>query len=48
MIDIKEGDIVLDVGCGIGVLEGYFLKKVGKSGKIVVVDIFEKMIEKVK
>ncbi|AEM72812.1 Methyltransferase type 11 [Caldicellulosiruptor acetigenus 6A] len=48
MTDIKEGDTVLDVGCGTGVLEGYLLKKVGKSGKIVAVDISEKMIEKAK
>ncbi|WPX08535.1 class I SAM-dependent methyltransferase [Anaerocellum danielii] len=45
---LKEGDTVLDVGCGTGVLEDYLLKEVGKSGKIIAVDISEKMIEKAK
>lgn len=45
---IKEGDIVLDLGCGAGFDCFLAAKKVGKSGKVIGVDMTEKMIEKAK
>lgn len=45
---IKEGDIVLDLGCGAGFDCFLAAKKVGKSGKVIGVDMTEEMIEKAK
>jgi arsenite methyltransferase len=45
---IKEGDVVLDLGSGAGFDAFLAAKKVGKSGKVIGVDITEKMIKKAK
>ena len=45
---IKEGDTVLDLGCGAGFDCFLAAKKVGKSGKVIGVDMTEKMIGKAK
>ncbi|MGI6577982.1 MAG: class I SAM-dependent methyltransferase [Eubacteriales bacterium] len=42
---VKEGDIVLDVGTGTGVLIPYLYKRISDTGKIVAVDVADKMIE---
>lgn len=47
-IQLKNGDKVLDVGCGTGVLIEYILKFVGQQGSYLGVDISSKMIEKAK
>ena len=45
IIQIKDGSKVLDVGTGTGVLTPYLSRCVGKLGRIIAVDIAEKMIE---
>jgi len=48
MGEIKEGDVVLDLGSGAGFDCFLAAKKVGDSGKIIGVDMAEEMIEKAK
>ncbi len=43
---IKEGDVVLDLGCGAGFDCFLASKKVGKGGKVIGVDMTEEMIKK--
>jgi len=45
---IKEGEIVLDLGSGAGFDAFLAVQKVGKTGKVIGVDMTEKMIEKAK
>jgi ArsR family transcriptional regulator len=46
--EIKKGDVVLDLGSGAGFDAFLALQKVGKNGKVIGVDMTEKMIEKAK
>jgi len=43
---IKQGDIVLDLGCGAGFDCFLASKKVGENGKVIGVDMTEEMIKK--
>ena len=45
---VKEGMIVLDVGCGSGLFSIEMSKMVGKSGKIIAADLQEGMLQKLK
>lgn len=45
---IKEGDIVLDLGCGAGFDCFLASKRVGKTGKVIGVDMTAEMIKKAK
>lgn len=45
---IKEGDVVLDLGSGAGIDCFLAAERVGKSGKVIGVDMTEEMIEKAK
>lgn len=45
---IKEGDTVLDLGCGAGFDCFLASKKVGKTGKVIGVDMTEEMIKRAK
>ncbi len=45
---IKEGDVVLDLGCGAGFDCFLALEKVGKKGRVIGVDMTEEMIKKAK
>lgn len=45
---IKEGDTVLDLGCGAGNDVFVALTKVGKTGKVIGVDMTQEMIDKAK
>lgn len=44
-LGIKAGSIVLDVGTGTGVFLPYLLNGVGKSGRIIALDIAEEMLQ---
>ena len=45
---IKQGDMVLDLGCGAGFDCFLASKRVGKDGKVIGVDMTEEMIGKAK
>ncbi|KKR23323.1 MAG: UbiE/COQ5 methyltransferase, partial [Candidatus Yanofskybacteria bacterium GW2011_GWD2_39_48] len=45
---LKEGDIVLDLGSGVGIDSILAAKKVGNSGKVIGVDMTEEMVVKAK
>jgi demethylmenaquinone methyltransferase/2-methoxy-6-polyprenyl-1,4-benzoquinol methylase len=44
LIGLAEGDSVLDVGTGTGILVPYLMERIGPSGSIVAVDIAEEML----
>lgn len=44
--NIKEGDIVLDLGCGAGFDTFLAAKKVGENGKVIGLDMTEEMVTK--
>lgn len=44
LVDLKPGDTVLDLGCGTGVMIPFYLA--AQAGKIVAVDVSEKMVER--
>ncbi len=46
--NIKEGDVVLDLGCGAGIDCFLAAKKVGEHGRVIGVDMTEEMVEKAK
>ncbi|MBU4453196.1 arsenite methyltransferase, partial [Patescibacteria group bacterium] len=46
--EIKEGDVVLDLGCGAGFDVFLAQRKVGSKGKVIGVDMTEEMITKAK
>jgi len=46
--DLKEGDVVLDLGSGAGFDSFLAAKKVGASGKVIGVDMTEEMVNKAK
>jgi len=43
-LEIAEGDRILDVGTGTGVMIPFLLERIGKEGKITAVDIAENML----
>ncbi len=45
-LDIKPGSIVLDVGTGTGVFIPFLQREIGKSGRIIALDIAEKMLRR--
>ncbi|HEY9161678.1 MAG TPA: class I SAM-dependent methyltransferase [Desulfomonilia bacterium] len=42
---VKEGDTAVDIGCGIGYFTIPLARMVGKSGKVIAVDLQEKMLK---
>jgi ubiquinone/menaquinone biosynthesis C-methylase UbiE len=42
---ISPNDVVLDFGCGVGLLEDFILPKLSENGKVVGVDIGKELIE---
>ena len=47
-LSIKPGSTVLDVGTGTGVFIPFLLRKIGSNGRIIGLDVAEKMLEKAK
>jgi len=47
-LNIEPGSIVLDIGTGTGVFIPFLLRKIGKNGHMVALDVAEKMLEKAK
>ncbi|MBS1266053.1 MAG: Arsenite methyltransferase [Candidatus Woesearchaeota archaeon] len=47
-IGIKKGSTIIDFGCGIGYFSIPALKFVGKSGKVIAIDISDDMINELK
>jgi len=45
LVSLKQGDNVLDVGCGTGILVPFILDRIGATGTIYELDFAEKMIE---
>lgn len=45
---IKEGDTVIDIGCGMGYFSIGMAKMVGAKGRVISVDLQEKMLERVR
>jgi SAM-dependent methyltransferase len=45
---LKEGEVVLDLGCGAGFDAFLASSKVGKTGKVIGVDMADEMLEKAK
>jgi ubiquinone/menaquinone biosynthesis C-methylase UbiE len=43
-VGLKEGDTVLDIGCGTGLNQPHIAARIGPSGKIVGIDASEKML----
>lgn len=48
LMELKEGQIVMDVGCGSGVMIPFLKEALGKKGIIYAVDISEKMLKRAK
>lgn len=46
--DLKEGQIIMDAGCGTGVMIPFLKEAVGKRGVIYAVDMSEQMLKKAK
>ena len=44
-LGLREGDTVLDLCCGTGLNFPYLLEKVGKTGKIIGVDLSKEMLQ---
>src|SRR3989338_1398888 len=47
-IDLKDGETVLDLGCGAGLDLYFYAKAVGEKGKVYGLDISEDMVNKAK
>jgi SAM-dependent methyltransferase len=47
-IELKEGEAVLDLGCGAGLDLYFYAKAVGEKGKVYGLDISEDMVDKAK
>src|SRR4030042_5246636 len=45
---LLKQDKILDVGCGTGVLIPYIIKNLGDTGKIICIDVSDKMIKAAK
>eukprot|EP00362_Geleiidae_sp_MMETSP1317_P001457 CAMPEP_0201281006 /NCGR_PEP_ID=MMETSP1317-20130820/829_1 /ASSEMBLY_ACC=CAM_ASM_000770 /TAXON_ID=187299 /ORGANISM="Undescribed Undescribed, Strain Undescribed" /LENGTH=77 /DNA_ID=CAMNT_0047589731 /DNA_START=163 /DNA_END=396 /DNA_ORIENTATION=- len=45
LIEVKEGDVVLDLGSGAGFDAFISARKVGATGKVIGVDMTEEMIQ---
>lgn len=44
-VSLRKNDVILDVGCGSGVLVPYILRRLGPKGRLYEVDYADKMME---
>lgn len=47
-LDLREGDLVVDLGCGTGILFPYLVERVGNGGTILAIDCSAEMVRKAK
>ena len=47
-IDVKQGDFLIDFGCGIGYFTIPALDLIGDEGKIIAIDTSERMLDELK
>ncbi len=47
-IDVKQGDVLIDFGCGIGYFTIPALNLVGDDGRVIAIDTSEKMLDELK
>lgn len=47
-LDLREGDLVMDLGCGTGILFPYLAGRVGKGGTILAIDCSAEMVRRAK
>ena len=47
-VELKEGEVVLDLGCGAGLDLYFYAQAVGTNGKVYGLDISEEMVDKAK
>ena len=45
-LDIEPGSTVLDVGTGTGVFVPFILRKIGRNGRLVCLDLAEEMLKR--
>ena len=45
-VDLKEGEVILDLGCGAGLDIYFYAEAVGENGKVYGLDISEDMVKK--
>ncbi len=48
LVELKQGQVVLDLGCGAGLDLYFYAKAVGENGKVYGLDISEDMVSKAK
>ena len=44
LLQLKQGDFVLDIGCGTGLNFGPLIQRIGPKGRIIGVDLSSKML----
>ena len=47
-LNLKNGDVVADIGCGSGVISRLMARRVGNDGKIMAVDVQDEMLNRLK
>ena len=47
-LDLKPGMVVADIGAGSGVISALMAEKVGPTGKVIAVDVQQKMLDRLK
>jgi len=46
MLNVKQGDTVLEIGCGTGLNFPILLQYIGKGGKVIGIDLTDKMLKR--
>src|SRR3990167_9943209 len=48
LVELKQGEVVLDLGCGAGLDLYFYARAIGENGKVYGLDISEDMVNKAK